>query len=561
MKAQMAGRTGFVLHVVAALFTCAGMARASNVTEFPDNGSEQMGRGGAWLARASDPLATMYNPAGLAGQPTRLTLQVNMPFLQTCFHRMRDPNDSTQDTALLQPPNGLGQQYYPNVCNDLGTFPVPSLGLTIRATPRLGIGLLVTAPSGTGVQAWPEFTATSSGQLYPAPERYLATYANTFYLEPTVGVGWEPVDNLRFGASFIGGIAQATFSNASMANNGPTEDPRVNDIKATLTTGTTFVPGFTVGTLWSASPMLDVAAWYKWSAPVDTSADVKTFANYFNLGQPVTTGSSALPNGAMGSECPASAPAGNCGPGLGHVKLPIPMEAKIGLRLHKPRPGLGLEGGAQHRRDPMAQDIWDVSVDFTWANDSAIDYLTITFPSANPIPVAGTPGAVPANASVPHFYNDVLGVRNGGDYNAIPNRLAIRVGTFFESQAASTDSKGNTPYMATDFVAGARIGLALGATLRIPVKRDVLPTEGGAVEFSLGYMHMFVTDLNNIDPADGIHALAGTACENGSAPGSNGLCANGSGTQTQPFRSSWIANLGTITNALDVINVGASYRF
>jgi hypothetical protein len=29
----------------------------------------------------------------------------------------------------------------------------------------------------------------------------------------------------------------------------------------------------------------------------------------------------------------------------------------------------------------------------------------------------------------------------------------------------------------------------------------------------------------------------------------------------QPYRSTWLANLGTITNALDVINIGASYRF
>jgi hypothetical protein len=546
------------------LFTClgaagallSGPAAASNVTEFPDNGSEQMGRGGAWLARASDPLATLYNPAGLAGQPTRITLQVNVPFEQTCFHRMRDPNDTTQDTALLSPANAAGQQFYPNVCNDLGTFPVPSLGLTIRATPRLGIGLLLTAPSGAGVQAWPEFVSTSSGQLYPAPERYLGTYANAFFLEPTVGVGWEPVDNVRFGASFIGGIANATFSNGSLGNNIANADPRSNDIKATLSTATTFVPGFTLGTLWSASPMLDVAAWYKWSAPLDASADVKTFASYYQPPTPVVSGNSALP------DCGSGKTPGTCGPGLGTVKLPIPMEAKIGLRLHKPRHGLGLEGAAQHRRDPMAQDIWDLSLDFTWANDSAIDNLYISFPgnaAGGTIPVAGTPGTVPPNANIPHNYNDVIGVRLGGDYNAIPNRLAIRLGTFFESQAASTDAKGNTPYMNTDFIGGARIGLAVGATLRIPVKKDVMPTEGGAIELSLGYMHMFVTDLNNINPSNGIRALAGTTCESGSP--NNGICTNGNGTTSPAFRSSWLANLGTITSALDVINVGASYRF
>src|SRR5580700_960052 len=108
------------------LVLSAATAHASNITEFPDNGSEQMGRGGAWTARASDPLATFYNPAGLAGQPTKLTIQVNMPFQQTCFSRVQDPNDTTIDTLPAQSnaPFGAIQNaaLYPKVCNDLGTF-------------------------------------------------------------------------------------------------------------------------------------------------------------------------------------------------------------------------------------------------------------------------------------------------------------------------------------------------------------------------------------------------------------------------------------------------------
>lgn len=536
--------------VVASLVSSSALA--SNVTEFPDNGSEQMGRGGAWVARASDPLATQYNPAGLAGQPTRLTLQVNLPFAQTCFHRLRDPNDGTLDTSLLEAPDAQGRQFYPKVCDDTGTFPVPNIGLTIRAHKRLGIGILINAPSGAAAQAWPEFQQTSAGAQYPAPERYLATYTNAFFLTPTIGVGWEPVDNLRIGASFIAGIANATFSNGSLSNNGA-QDPRLNDIKATLSTSTAFVPGGTIGVLWSASPMIDLAGWYKVSAPLDTSADVKSFANYYNLGQKVVTGDSSLP------DCGSGVAAGTCKPGLGHVKLAVPMEAKIGVRVHKPRRGLAIEGAEMHRRDPMAQDIWDLELNLTWANDSAIDTLQIRFPGTadgtnGVIPVAGTPGTVPPNADIPHNYNDVIGVRLGGDYNAVPNKLAIRAGAFFESPAAP-NKNGQNYLMATDFMAGTRVGLAIGATLRIPLKKDVPPTEGGAVEFSLGYMHMFVTDLSNDGSQGGIRALAGTACETGLP--SSGTCPNG----VQSFRTSWFANLGTISSSLDVINIGASYRF
>src|ERR1700729_477805 len=83
-------------------------AHATGVEEFPDNGSEQEGRGGAWVARASDPLATFYNPAGLAGQPTRLTVQSNISTQHTCFARVQATGDSTSDGF-----NGS----YPKVCN------------------------------------------------------------------------------------------------------------------------------------------------------------------------------------------------------------------------------------------------------------------------------------------------------------------------------------------------------------------------------------------------------------------------------------------------------------
>ena len=36
----------------------------------------------------------------------------------------------------------------------------------------------------------------------------------------------------------------------------------------------------------------------------------------------------------------------------------------------------------------------------------------------------GTPGTLPANADVPHHWNDVSGLRIGGDFVALPSRLS-----------------------------------------------------------------------------------------------------------------------------------------
>jgi long-chain fatty acid transport protein len=146
---------------------------------------------------------------------------------------------------------------------------------------------------------------------------------------------------------------------------------------------------------------------------------------------------------------------------------------------------------------------------------------------ANP----GVPGTIPPNADVPHQFKDVFGVRLGGDYNVLPDKLALRAGAFLETSAASVQ------FQNIDFMSGRRIGFALGGTYRIHLSEE---PKANAVELSFGYGHMFVSDLSNTNPsAPGLLALQGTV----------------------PYHTAWAANLGTISNSLNVFNVGASYRF
>ncbi|HSO40088.1 MAG TPA: hypothetical protein VLT33_46490, partial [Labilithrix sp.] len=166
-------------------------AQATNVTEFPDNGSEQMARGGAWVARASDPLATIFNPAGLAGQPTRITLQNGLIFEHTCMTRVRATGDTTDDP--LAPPGGT----YPRVCNDIKPTLNPQIGATIRVSDRLGIGLLVIGPSSGGEKTFPDFVNDGTGTPQASPQRYLLVAQSGIILFPTVGVGYEVFENLR----------------------------------------------------------------------------------------------------------------------------------------------------------------------------------------------------------------------------------------------------------------------------------------------------------------------------------------------------------------------------
>lgn len=544
-------------------------AHATNVTEFPDNGSEQMGRGGAWIARASDPLATMFNPAGLAGQHSRITLQNNFIFEHTCFTRLKAANDTTfvvagSDQDPLAGPDGR----YPKVCNDVALNINPQLGATIRLSDRVGLGLLVIGPSSAGEKTFPDFVEDGQGQKQAAPNRFLLVKQSGIILFPTIGVGWEVIDDLRIGASVSWGFARVKLANAAPALNIDNGNA-TNDVRTNLQAADYFVPGFTLGTIWSATSNIDVAGWYKWSDAINLKGDLGSAAGYYSKQNANGDDSSVRYGDTYFDDCGTSVAGdkGKCKQGeTAEAKFVVPMEAKLGIRYHQPRtiaPAPVAEGGEgapaaptpppRRIRDPLATDAWDLEANLTWANNSAADNVQIRFPGdatgQGLVPVSGTGGQLPPNADQPRGYKDVFGIRIGGDYNVLPDRLALRAGSFFETSA------GGSKYQNLDFNPQARVGFALGGTYRVRLGDE---PSSSALEFSLGYGHVFfMTREEDNRNAQGLPGLSGTSCVNGGEVSGLQSCRDGN----VRYRTAWPVNLGTITNAINVINVGASYRF
>lgn len=541
----------------AALVCCPRDARASNITEVPDNGSEQMGRGGAWVARASDPLATTFNPAGLAGQPSRVTIQSSLIFHYTCFTRIKAANDTSID---LLADGATGR--FPRVCNDIEPTFNPQFGGTLRVTDRLGIGALVIGPSSAGERNFPEFVEDSTGTRRAAPQRYLLTRQAGIILFPTVGVGYEIASNLRLGVSFGWGFAKVKSAAATVALNsgGQTSD---NDVRAILQARDYFIPRVSTGALWSASPNVDLAAWYQWTDSIRATGDVGTATSYYTAANARGDDSRVGYGDTIFSDCGTGRPQdeGKCGGGdNAKAKLAVPMEAKVGLRYHRPRVSLEkaelkeAPAGTSYRRDPLANDLFDVELDLTWANNSAIDALEVRFPSdpsgAGSLPVSGISSQIPPNADQTRRFRDVFGVRLGGDYNVLPDQLALRAGAYIETNG------GRDQFQHLDFAPSQRIGFALGGTYRIRLGKD--PARTDAIEIMAGYGHTFFADQSRTDRnASGLGALAGTPCPADATVAGPNRCSDGS----QRYRTAWPVNLGTITNAMNVINVGVAYRF
>ncbi len=508
------------------LLLAAPAARASSAVEFPDNGVAQFSRGGAWLATATDPIAGYYNPAALGRQPTQLGLGANLVFQKICFKRLgaggkpTGPSSSSPDT-------------YPEVCNSNSGKPnvIPNLAFTWRATDKLGIGLTVTPPSSFGKLDWPGTVSVPrqiGGQTVeapiPAPQRYLSMGVDGTILSPTLAAGYDINDQLSVGAGFVAGIALLQLKSMSMANvsAGQAGDDFSGDALSTLDVKDLFVPGFVVGGLYSPTSNIDVAAWYHWSDSIRAKGDLSVEFPYYDsaTGQPSTRATTTHSEDQVGKDA-------------AKVTIAVPMEARIGARWHMPRRGVttlereSFRKDAFPTRDPLRDDLYDVELDLTWANNSAQDKFQIRFPAGIQVASGGVSfGEVPQNSDRPTGYRDTFGARLGGQYNVLVNRMGVRLGTWIESSA--NDAK----YLTVTGVPSLRGGFGGGLVFRLAM-----------VDLEAGYQHLWAAGFDN-GGNGAIHAVAAAS----GAPNFN-------------YRSFHAVNGGSVTQHADIASIGGIVRF
>ncbi len=503
-----------------AALTLASSAGATTGLESPDNGTVQLGRGGAWFVRGDDPLAVYYNPATLARQPSGVYVGAHLMFASQCYTRVG------VDGQPVSPGNGIpgpGAEGGPaaEVCADGGMFPNPQLAATFRLSKDLAVGVAVLGPHAVGNNEWPESVPYDSpAGTQPSPQRYMLLSADAKLIFPTISASYAPTSNLSFGVGFIWGIATVSFSN--MAEAVSNSDPKgVDDfdhhvdIKAKVESKDLFIPGVVAGALWSPSRNLDVGAWYKWQDALNAStSSVYIESNYWRSG-----GTKADIDPAWITDEPEAGT---------RLHLAIPMEAKLGLRYHEPREGgtrpkwMGGDNAGRPMRDVLSQDKFDVELDLTWANNSAVDALELRFKDG--IVVRGAePGQVPTNADVPHKWKDVMGARLGGDWVPIQDFLAVRAGGFFETKGQEDE------YLDVDFNVAEKFGASVGATIRL-----------GPIDASVAYQHTFYGTIDNKGKGS-LYALSGDKSTNNRS--------------LQPI------NGGKLESSLDELALGATYRF
>ncbi len=534
-----------------ALLLSAGTALASNALESPDNGVQATGRGGAWFVRADDPLAAYYNPAAMAFQASGVHLGASLMFESRCFTRQGPGATAVSPGGSILGPGAVaaaGDKSIPppaaTCATGSGLFPNPNLAGVFRVSDRLAIGLAVVGPHTDGDNNWPESlpytnkfgfsqVKDAAGNMVPltqpAPNRYMLVSSNALLLFPTISVAYAPTDSLSFGVGFTWGIATASFTNFAEAvrtDDKKTPDNFTNDIRAKLEAKDLFVPGIVASALWMPSKNLDLSAWFKWQDSFKTdTADVTFDANYWTANGLKQTDASKV-NTTVATD-------------KASLKLNLPMEAKIGLRYHQARensnrPGWATKTPGRRTRDPLSEELFDIELDFTWANDSSIDQLYLQFQPGVKVDLGGGVFAsVPVNANIPHYFKDVVGVRLGGDVNVVPNRFAVRAGGFFETKGQ------NDNFLGLDFNNAQKYGLGLGGTLRL-----------GPVDLSASFQHTFFGTLDN-GGNGAVHALSGDKSSCAVLVNDGATC----------NRSTQTINGGVLKQSLNEVGLGGTVRF
>ena len=377
--------------------------------EVADHGAQAMGRGTAFTARADDPTAIHWNPAGLARQRgTRLFLGGNLFLHSFEFRRAgRYPDDSND------PATPWGGRPFPAVQNSGGAFVSPFLALStdFGSFDRLTFGLGVYGPSSIGNRTFPLGIEGA-----PAPSRYDFVQSRSTIIFPTLSLGYRLTRWLDVGISGHLAIGNFDQTNITYADLGECKNAEYQpcDSKSTLTASTTSA-GATFGAMLRPSESLA-------------------------LGLSVRTPIGFTAKGTVTPEPPRIADV-QLEPGEATLYTTLPLVARVGARY------VSLD------KDFEVYDL-ELDVNYEQWGSAQKEGPVVDIPSL------GTFSNI--RTTVLHRYKDTFSIRGGGAYNidAFDGVVALRAGGWFDTPA--TDFQ----YTRLDFDTLAKVAGTLGVGYR-----------------------------------------------------------------------------------------------
>ncbi len=193
-------------------------------------------------------------------------------------------------------------------------------------------------------------------------------------------------------------------------------------------------------------------------------------------------------------------------------------------------------GGARYRHLSGTREIYDIELDIEYETWSRVKRFAI---DTNGLQADLQSETLDINTiNIEKHWRDTVSVRLGGDYAAIPNRLTVRAGGYYESAVA------DPAYANVDFPGGAQIGGSVGASILF-----------GRVELALAYQLRIQPSVSVSEEAARVYQqVPGSPCE---SPYTNTTYCN-SHYLGQP---SPVINAGTYSAASHFVSLDVLYRF
>lgn len=397
-----------------------GAARAGGAL-VADDGSAGLQRAGAFAAKADDPTALWYNPAGFGLQDSAVFVGANLIAYDASFTR------AGTYARVAGAPAWQGDPY-PTVRDRSAPVVVPMLAAAIRRD-RFALGFGVMAPQGDGNRDLPTAVTIYDVHGAPAPQRYDVVSQHALIVLPSVAGAIAVSRRLRVGVRASYGYASLGSTKVVQGVANGSEDP-ASDSWVTIDARDPAIATWAAGVHWAASDAIELAATY--SAPIHVHA-VGTSSTALGLGLAYVGGKENYIEPVADPQCAAGGVRGaiaTC------VDLAIPATATAAARYVV--------------RDDERDEVGDVELDVRWEDWRAASDTVVHVDGQNhalAVPLAPT--------IVRHGFRDVWSVRLGatGGFDAAGRRWQARAGVSYDTAAAPDswarlDLDGNARFMA-----------------------------------------------------------------------------------------------------------------
>jgi long-chain fatty acid transport protein len=251
--------------VLSMLIVCIALGGGYQLNE---HGARAIGMGGAFVARASDPSAIFYNPAGLAFQEGINVMgggTIILPSTKFKYSNTAVPEVEQED-----------QMYYP-----------PNLYGTSALNDRWVVGIGVFTPYGLGSEWKNDWIGSAIA---------VKTEVQTFYINPTVSYKISDQLSVGAGVSYI-------YGSVDLSKRVPVQALSVNGTLKLSGTGSGY--GFNAGILYKPCEKLSLGASFRSLTELEFSGDAK-FSDMGTVLTPLFPG------------------------GTGKAKLPMPANLYVG---------------------------------------------------------------------------------------------------------------------------------------------------------------------------------------------------------------------------------------